>query len=112
MIHMLSRFDLKAEVEIDCFQRDYAAFAEEMLARDLISGTGRVGRRHADTPMDTDGDWAQTYYVVMSFTDRRQLDAAYAFMESAKPEESARHRAVYRALKDAVFTCWEDLPGS
>ncbi len=109
MIHMLSRFDLTEGAEIERFTKDYKAFAEEMRARGLILGTGPVGQRHADTPMDTDGDWGQRYYVIMSFADRSKLDQAYAFIETADLSETLHHRAIIKVLRNAVFTCWEDL---
>lgn len=110
MIHMLSRFDLKEGADFERFRQDYASFANEMRARGLIEGSGPLGRRHANTPMDTDEEWRQGYFAVMTFRDRDQLDAAYAHIETATPAESAAHRAVLTVLQNAVFTCWEDLP--
>ncbi len=109
MINMLSRFDLKEGADIGRFCRDYAAFAEEMRSRGLIVSTGPVGRRHADTPMDTDAAWRQSFFAVMTFHNRCQLDAAYAYISEAKPADKVAHSAILAALQNAVFTCWEDL---
>ena len=82
MIHMLSRFDLKPGTELEGFAADYYGFVERAKQLDLAVSTGKIGRRVSDTPMDTDADDAQEYYVIMSFRDREQLDRAYDYMDT------------------------------
>ena len=110
MIHMLSRFDLKPGVDLQAFQSSYKVFCEEMQAEGLLVETGEIGRRVSDTPMDTDTDQAPEYYSVMSFRDRQQLDAAYAYIEGLRTQNKADHVIVSGAVLGPVFTCWRDLP--
>ncbi len=108
MIQMLSRFDLKPGIAFDAFAEHYFGFAEEMRERELIVSTGPIGRRIADTPMDTDADDAPEFYAVMTFRDRAQLDAAYAYMEGRSSTVSKHHAVVHRAVANPVFTCWSE----
>ena len=110
MIHMLSRFDLKPGVDLRVFQSSYKAFCEQMQAKGLLVETGKIGRRVSDTPMDTDANLAPEYYSVMSFRDRQQLDAAYAYIEGLNAQDKVDHVAVSGAVLGPVFTCWRDLP--
>ena len=110
MIHMLSRFDLKPEVDLQAFRSSYHVFCERMQAEGLLVETGEIGRRESDTPMDTDEDQAPEYYSLMSFRDRQQLDAAYAYIEGLDAQGKADHVAVSDAVLGPVFTCWRDLP--
>ena len=110
MFHMLSCFNLKPDETIEEFQSDYFTFVEEMKHMDLVESTGSVGRRQSDTPMDTDDERDHEYFVVMSFRDRDQVDAAYAhIMRHIGPGE-ASHTSVYGRVSNPVFICWEDLP--
>ncbi len=109
MIHMLSRFDLKSGITIEQFSRNYYELVEQMHAQDLVAGTGRIGRRACDTPMDTDAADAPEYYAVMSFKDRDQLDRSYAYLSNAEVNRATSHPSVNRAVTNYVFTCWQDL---
>ncbi|MEM7427657.1 MAG: DUF6614 family protein [Pseudomonadota bacterium] len=109
MIHMLSRFDLKPGVSIEAFSQEYSTLVEQMRAKGLVSSTGQIGRREADTPMDTDADDAPEYYVVMSFADREQLDRSYAYLTDTSANQATSHPAVNRSVTNHVFTCWQDL---
>lgn len=108
MIHMLSRFDLKPGIDPATFQAHYDAFFEQMRAAGLAERTGKVGRREADTPMDTDDDNTQTHYVVMSFKDRDQMDRAYEHIVGSDERSRSAHPAVHRSITNSVFTCWRD----
>jgi hypothetical protein len=45
----------------------------------------------------------------MSFRDRAQVDAAYAYiMKHVEPGESS-HSSVYERVENPVFICWQDL---
>lgn len=110
MFHMLSCFDLNPGEEIGTFQSAYLAFVDEMKRIDLVESTGPIGSRQSDTPMDTDEEREHEYFVVMSFRDREQADAAYAhILKHTGPSDKA-HDAVYPRVENPVFICWQDLP--
>ena len=108
MIHMLSRFDLIPGIDLATFQAHYDAFFEQMRVAGLAEHTGKVGRREADTPMDTDHETTQTYFVVMSFRDRDQMDRAYDHISGTDERSRSAHPAVHRSVTNSVFTCWRD----
>lgn len=109
MIHMLSRFDLKPGVDIDWFQANYEAFVAQMCEQGLVQETGKIGRRELGTPMDTDHEAAPTYYVIMSFRDRNQLDQAYVHLTKPAARANTAHPAVHESVDNFIFTCWRDL---
>lgn len=109
MHHMLSCFDLKAGEDFESFQQAYAAFVGQMKQAGMILASGPIARRVPDTPMDTDAERGHAYFSILSFADRDQLDAAYAYiMEQREPARSAHH-AVYGRVENPVFICWQDL---
>lgn len=110
MIHMLSRFDLKPGTNVDEFKQHYESFMDRAKLLGLAASTGTVGKRVADTPMDTDAEDAPEYYVVMSFRDREQMDRAYAYMEDggSDPSDLKPHSAIKFVVRNAIFTCWQD----
>jgi hypothetical protein len=111
LIHMLSKFDLAGGENIQDFHLSYDKFVDLMRDRDLVDGTGKIGRRVVGSPMDTAGPNEPEFYSVMSFRDRKQLDAAYAYMldPDADVQSSSTHRQVNKSVTNAVFTCWQDL---
>jgi hypothetical protein len=110
MFHMLSCFDLKPGEDIETFRNAYDEFAAYMKSVDLVADSGPVGRRQSDTPMDTDGERNHEYFVIMSFRDRAQVDAAYAYIKKhVEPGESS-HNGVYERVENPIFICWQDLP--
>ncbi|MFT5111024.1 MAG: hypothetical protein ACI8P9_000335 [Parasphingorhabdus sp.] len=109
MFYMLSCFNLKPNHCISDFEVSYIAFVEEMKLAGLVQSSDKVGRRQKDTPMDTDDDRDHEYFVVMSFTDRAQVDKAYAYiMKHIEPGEKT-HDAIYSKVDDPVFICWQDI---
>ena len=110
MFHMLSCFNLKPGEDIAIFATAYGEFVESMRVLDLVIETGPIGRRQNDTPMDTDDERDHEFFVVMSFRDRAQVDAAYAHIESHFGPGDAAHDAVHTRVTEAVFICWQDLP--
>ncbi len=110
MFHMLSCFDLNPGEDIETFQSAYTAFVDEMQTIGLVEGTGAIGRRQNDTPMDTDDERNHEYFVVMSFRDREQVDAAYAHIKQHVGPSDAAHEGVYTRVLNPVFICWQDLP--
>lgn len=109
MIHMLSRFDLKPDVNFQSFRASYLDFIEQMRAEGLVEATGQIGRRELDTPMDTDPKNAPEYYALMSFRDREQMDQAYEYLSNANVRNSTSHPDVHHSVVNSVFTCWRDL---
>lgn len=110
MFHMLSCFNLRDGEDLAAFRRAYAEFAASMKRAGLIEGSGPIGRRQSGTPMDTDNERDHAYFVIMSFTDRDQVDAAYAHIMRLVEPSASSHHGVYRRVEDPVFICWQDLP--
>ena len=110
MFHMLSCFDLKPDENIDSFRSAYARFVDEMKRADLVESTGPIGSRESDTLMDTDDERKHKYFVIMSFRDRNQVDAAYAQIKKHIEPGLASHDTIYTKVLDPVFICWQDLP--
>lgn len=108
MIHMLSRFDLNPGVDIETFRSHYEALFRQMRDAGLVERTGKVGQREADTPMDTDDEDTRTYFVVMSFSNRDQMDRAYDHIAGTVGQALSAHPAVHRSVANSVFTCWRD----
>ena len=109
MFHMLSCFDLKAECDLERFLLAYEAFLGEMQALDLVVSSGPIGRRQNDTPMDTDEERDHSYFVIMNFRDRAQVDAAYEHIESHREPGKQTHDSVYDQVCNPVFICWQDV---
>ena len=110
MFHMLSCFNLNPGEDIDSFRAAYQVFFDEMKAIDLVVSSGAIGKRQSDTPMDTDDEREHEYFVVMSFRDRAQVDAAYAYIAQHSGPGDEAHDSVYSRVSDPVFICWQDLP--
>ena len=105
---MLSCFNLKPDEEIAVFRKAYLNFVADMKSIDLVVETTPIGRRVTDTPMDTDGERDHQYFSVMSFRDRAQVDAAYAYiLKHIEPGETS-HNEVYTRVENPVFICWQD----
>ena len=109
MFHMLSCFNLKPGGDIAEFQQAYSAFFDEMKSIDLVESTGPLGRRENNTPMDTDDERDHEYFVVMSFRDRPQVDAAYAYIKQHVEPGDKAHHTMYSNVRDPIFVCWQDL---
>ena len=75
----------------------------------LVESTGPIGQRQSDTKMDTDGERDHEYFVIMSFRDRAQVDAASAHLAPHKEPAESTHHAVYAKVRNQIFICWEDL---
>ena len=109
MFHMLTCFDLKPGIEIGAFRASYLEFVEFMKGIDMVESTGPIGQRQSDSGMDSDDERDHEYFVIMSFRDRAQVDAAYAeLIPHEDPAESA-HKSVYSKVQNQIFICWQDL---
>ena len=60
--------------------------------------------------MDTDDERKHKYFVIMSFRDQNQVDAAYAQIKKHIEPGEASHDTIYTKVLDSVFICWQDLP--
>ena len=109
MVHMLSCFNLPDSESIESYSTGYYAFVEEMKKLGLVESSGPIGRRHANTPMDTDEERDHEYFVIMSFRDRSQVDAAYEHILQHLGASVEAHAGVKLPVNDPVFICWEDL---
>ena len=109
MFHMLTCFDLKPDVEIGAFRAAYSDFVAHLRSIEMVAGTGPVGRRQNDTPMDTDGERDHEYFVIMSFRDRAQVDAAYAQFKLHQEPTNSIHGAVRSMMQNPIFICWQDI---
>ena len=110
MFHMLSCFNLPGDLSIEAFSIRYKKFVEEMQQAGLVESTGPIGRRQSDTPMDTDDERDHEFFVVMSFRDRAQVDAAYDHILQHMGTTDEAHERVIEPVEDPVFICWQDLP--
>ncbi|WP_397541916.1 DUF6614 family protein [Roseovarius salis] len=107
---MLSSFDLRPGEDESRFRAAYDLFVAKLRAAGLIIGAGPVGRRVADTPMDTDDGREQQYFTTLDFRDRAQLDAAYAHIQRSLRPATASHLQMHRRITNSVFLCWEEAP--
>lgn len=109
MFHMLTCFHLRPDVKIEAFRTAYSDFVQYMHRMNLVVTTGPIGERQSDTKMDTDRERDHKYFVLMSFRDRAQVDAAHAHLiPHAEPAEST-HKAVYSKVQTPIFICWQDI---
>lgn len=108
MISMLSCFNLRPGIEIGAFKRLYRGFVEAMEHKGLIVSAGPVARRERDTPMDTDDERDHEFFSVMTFSERAQLDAAYAYISEQVEPGRSEHQQVFKWVADPVFICWRD----
>lgn len=109
MFHMLTCFDLKPGAGIGEFRAAYTDLVAHLRGIGMVEGTGPVGRRQRDTPMDTDGAREHTYFVIMTFRDRAQVDATYAQFKLHEEPTNSIHRKVQAMMQNPVFICWQDI---
>ena len=109
MFHLHTSFDLSPEVNIDDYRATLNRFSTLMTEGGLIVETGPVMERCRHPIMDTDEDRGHQYFFVISFTDRKQCDAAVRNIQAAHPESDPIHRAIYRDIIHPIFSCWVDL---
>lgn len=105
---MLSCFDLDEDTTVDEFQKSLADFSVYMREHERLQSVGKLGLRCSDTPMDTDDSRALDYYFIMSFRDKAQCDAAYAFIDTDSATHTS-HTDVISKVRNAIFICWEDI---
>lgn len=112
MITMLSCFNLREGIDVETFRTLYAEFVATMEQSEMILSAGPLGRRERDTPMDTDEDRDHAFFSLMTFADRAQLDASYAYILERSAPGRAVHDGMFRWVKDPIFICWRDEMGA
>lgn len=108
---MLAIFDLAPGLEVAEFGRAFADYTAHMRALDLVEGASPIGRRHADTILDTDDERSQQFAVTMTFRSGEQSDRAIAYIESGAEPGRSLHRRVYSRIENPVFMCFEEVVG-
>jgi hypothetical protein len=109
MFHMLVCFDLKPGVAIEQFRDGIAAFTDHLRSRDMAVAISPIGKRVADTPLDTDKERAHQYFVTMSFRDRSQSEKALDYLKQHVDPGESFHHAVYSRALNPIFICWSDI---
>lgn len=108
MLHMLGCFHAGPRVSIDTLESGYDRYVSHLKPIDLLVTAQPIGRRCADTPMVTDEERDHQYFVLMTFRDRAQMDAAYAHIEAQHAPAVELHLQFMKQIRDPVFICWED----
>jgi hypothetical protein len=108
MLHLLGCFHIKEAETIEVLRADYDRYVGHLKSIDLLFSSAQIGKRHADTPMDTDEERDYQYFTHMTFRDRAQMDAAYAHIEAHKEPAANLHQRFMSKIKELVFLCWED----
>jgi len=108
MFHMVSCFSLAPGFEIEAFRTALRTFADHLTEKDLLERVGPIGKRQPDTILDTDDERHQTHFVIMSFRDREQSDAAVQYIQENNATGRTLHDSVYGNVLDPIFICWQD----
>lgn len=105
---MHTTFDLRDGVDLARFRAAWDAFLAHLQARDLVVAASPIAERRSDTGLDTDDARPHGYFVVMSFRDRAQSEAAWDAVAPRRDATEALHLGVFRLVSDPIFACWED----
>ncbi len=108
MFHMLTCFDLRPGIELGAFRQALADYTAHLQELDLVESSSPIGRRQADTILDTDGERDQQYFTIMTFQDRAQADAAVDYIKAHTEPGHSIHDAVYSKVQGQIFICWQD----
>ncbi len=109
MFVMLSSFNLRDGESVESCQAAIQAFARHMQAQQMLLSVGPLGTRVANTPMDTDDERELNYFFLSYFESREQSDRAYNLIEQGAEPSVSIHRAMISKVRDAVFTCWNEI---
>jgi len=109
MIQMISVFDLKDTESLEDFTRIYTRFIADLKSAQLIESAGPIGVRVSDTPMDTDAARGQQFATLITFKDRTQMDASYAYISQRRAPGTANHIDMNARIANGMFTCWAGL---
>lgn len=107
-MYLHSSFDLADNVSLASYQAALDDFTQAMKSMDLIVDTGPVLERCRHPIMDTDEDRGHRYFFVITFTDRKQCDAAIQQIQAADPATNPAHRALHGDIIKPIFSCWVD----
>ncbi len=109
MFVMLSSFNLREGETPESCREAIQNFAAHMQQQQMLVSVGPLGKRVANTPMDTDDNRQLNYYFLSYFENRAQSDRAYELIEQGVEPTVSIHRAMISKVRDAVFTCWNEL---
>ena len=79
-----------------------------MQGLDLVESNSPVGRRHLDTILDTDDERDHAYFMITSFRDWAQANAAIDYIKTHAEPGHSIHLDVYDKVRNQTFVCWED----
>lgn len=108
MITMLSWFDLKEDRTTEALMQAIEQLGTHLSERDLLISCSPLGERVIGTPMDTDEDRDERYFLTMRFRDRAQLDASYVYLQQNARAANKAHLALFTMFSSKYFICWED----
>ena len=83
-------------------------YADHLGEKDLLERVGPIGKRQSDTILDTDDERRQTHFVIMSFRDREQSDAAVQYIQENNAPGRSLHDSVYGNVLEPIFIRWQD----
>ncbi|MFK7733296.1 MAG: hypothetical protein AB8B48_16875 [Pseudomonadales bacterium] len=109
MFVMLSSFNLRDGETVETCQTAIQEFGRHMHQQQMLVSVGPLGMRVANTPMDTDDDRQLNYYFLSYFESREQSDHAYKLIQQGVEPSVSIHRAMISKVRDAVFTCWNEI---
>ena len=103
MFHMLSCFNLKPDTSLYEFRGSLTDHTAHLQTLDLVDSTGPIGRRQANTLMDTDDERNHQYLVIISFRYRAQCDRSVGHISGHQQPGDRIHREVSAMVADQVF---------
>ena len=108
MVHLLSAVKLKSSVLAAAFAKAIRELSASLERQQLLTTTGPIGKRFPHPIMDTDEADLDTFFFLMSFENRAQLEEAVAHMSGSEDLSAETHRQLWDQLDSYRFTCWED----
>ncbi|MCY3876426.1 MAG: hypothetical protein OXF88_19315 [Rhodobacteraceae bacterium] len=108
MITMLSWSDLKEDRTTKTLMQAIEQLGTHLIERDLLVSRSPLGERVIGTPMDTDEDRDERYFLTMRFRDRAQLDASYVYLQQNAEAANEAHLALFITFSSKCYICRED----
>lgn len=107
MFHMMSSFSPADGIAIDELEARLKRFVAECEAEGLITNASLLGTRQRHPVMDTD-ERSFSHCFQLSFRDREHCDAAVKRFFADDFAEKDAHEALFAAISEPEFFCWED----
>lgn len=108
--HMFFWFNLAEGHELPPVAKNLHAFADELIAEDLLVSMTPVATRHLHPVLDTATDIAQLYFTKMTFRDLEQANASVKRLYGPGGESGNLHTSIIAQVTDAVFLCAQETP--